>query len=359
MTLPIEELIPKLEGYARRYPAPEQDEQFVFWLGEHVFPPRFTKGASLHIEMPDETRGAIAGQGPILYTSPHRSWWETAGMAYPILEAGGAIPYIAVGSNVKDNLLVKTLDILTLGQLSKYLGKAGMFFVRREKARSYSSTHSILGPAFELLSKGEAVAAWPTDGRNKNGRTPPFRPTVYQAATAASAKSGQPVILIPYNTDYAWIRESKALAKAAKGTRAQKVGTRLLLSFLAPVDDVYISYAAPITVTPNDDPKELAARAREKSLDRVKILPANVVAAAYLGLLDKGMPSAGEPMLLYAIEKTRESLLPHEDRWRGFSAEDSPRDILEATRLKRYLKPGQKMLHALYKGPIEHYLDRP
>jgi hypothetical protein len=165
--------------------------------------------------------------------------------------------------------------------------------------------------------------------------------------------------IIPTNVDYSKIREDKELLNELKKPRTLHI--RDSLKMIKKIREVYISVGEPIRVADHldKDRKQLAIYSREKCLDLVKILPINVVARSILDSVDGD--HINKDKIEENISTNLQELSGLSDRFRDFSLDDHPGDILQkVTKYEpvfhpKYLSVNNLPLYQMYANYIRHY----
>lgn len=303
-----------------------------------------------------------------LYAGLHKSLWETSGIlvALYLNFKKIQIPYVGMGDN------------LVRGRIFQSLAKRiGIFLVKRANSRKeiVESAKQLKDYILYFISQGLDVMVYPEGTRTSiptQGTYGKFFPTAFEALleyeknkekllVADKNLSAYNTYIIPSNVDYAKIREDKELLENYKKPRTLHVKDSLRM--IKNIREAYISFGEPISVAEHLDKnrKELAAYTREKCLELVKILPINVVARAILDSID------GDRIKTDRISKNIthniQKLASISDRFRGFSIDDHPDDILEkVSKFETTFKPTfiditNIPLYQLYANYIGHYLE--
>ncbi len=337
-----------------------------FWTAKNIALLGHRFLAHPHIEMAEEVRALKRRVEPVLlYCGLHKSLWETTGVLPPLYLEGIPLPYTAMGDN------------LVHGKLFRYLSKqVGTFFVQRPANRRemLESARKLRDDVMSFLAHGLDVMAFP-EGTRKNipshGRYGEFYPAIFDAAleyernkpAILEANPGlvaHEVFVVPFNVDYSRVREAEEMVRA-KGAKPRTLHVLDSISMIRHIGDTYISYGRPIRVADHLelDRKGLAALARRRCLDLVKILPVNVASRAILEL--EPAPEVPPPALHEAVQRVVERLRPFADRFRGFRPGDAQDTIVQrAAQVHvdfRRLLPENIPLYRLYASYILHYLE--
>lgn len=319
-----------------------------------------------HVEMDQALLPLGRQAGPVfLYCGLHKSLWETSGILPPLYLAGVPLPYIGMGDN-----LIK-------GWPFEYLSKKiGAFFVRRPTNRRemLESARKLRDDVMRFIAHGHNVMVFP-EGTRKNipshGHYGEFFPTAFDAlleyernrpAILASnpGLAAHETFIVPFNVDYSRVREAEEMV-SEKVARPRTLHLLDSLSMIRNIGDTYLSYGTPIRVADHLglDRKGLAALARQRCLDLVKILPVNVASRAILEL--GPTPAVSPGALNEAVTRVVEALRPYADRFRGFRLGDAQGTIVRcAAQVQldfRRLVPENIALYRLYASYISHYLE--
>ncbi len=338
----------------------------IFWtaktiaiLGHHFL-------ARPHLEIDDAIPALARRPEPVfLYCGLHKSLWETSGVLPPLHFAGVRLPYVGMGDN------------LVHGRLFRYLSKMiGTFAVRRPTNRRemLESARKLRDDVLSFVAYGLDVLVFP-EGTRKNvptrGQYGDFFPAAFDAvleyerhrdAILASNPGLAPreTYVVPFNVDYSRVREAEEMV-GERGAKPRTLHVLDSFSMLRNIGDTYVSFGAPIRVADHLDldRKRLAALARRRCLDLVKILPVNVASRA---ILDLGpAPEVPPPALHDAFGRVVARLRPYADRFRGFGLEDAHAMIVRCAAQVhvdfRRLVPENVALYRLYAGYIAHYLE--
>jgi 1-acyl-sn-glycerol-3-phosphate acyltransferase len=319
-----------------------------------------------HVEMDEELVVLKRGGGAVfLYCGLHKSLWETTGTLAPLYLAHVPLPYIGMGDN------------LVRGRLFRYLSKkVGAFFVRRPANRRemLESARKLRDDVTSFIAHGHDVMVFP-EGTRKNiptqGRYGDFFPAAFDALLEYERSKrailahnpglvARETFIVPFNVDYSRVREAEEMVWEERG-KPRTLHVLDSFSMIRNIGDTYLSYGKPIRVADHLelDRKGLAALARQRCLDLVKILPVNVASRAILQL-DPG--AAVSPTALHeAVQRVVEALRPHADRFRGFRLGDAQAPIVRCAAQVhvdfRRLVPENIALYRLYASYISHYLE--
>jgi 1-acyl-sn-glycerol-3-phosphate acyltransferase len=319
-----------------------------------------------HVEMHDEINALKHRSGPVfLYCGLHKSLWETSGVLAPLHIEGVPLPWVGMGDN------------LVHGALFRYLSKKiGTFFIRRPSNRRemLESARKLRDDVLSFLAHGLDVLVFP-EGTRKNipaqGRYGDFFPAAFDAALEYEHSKGailasnpalveREIFVVPFNVDYSRVREAEEMV-GQEGGKPRTLHVLDSFSMIRHIGDTYISYGRPIRVADhlNLDRKGLAALARQRCLELVKILPVNVASCAILEL--EPAPAVSPTALHEAVRRVVEALRPHADRFRGFVPGDALESIVRrAAQVHvdfRRLAPENIALYKLYASYIAHYME--
>lgn len=321
--------------------------------------------ASVRVDLDPEIARLRRGGGVALfYVGLHKSLWETTGLLVPLYEAGLPVPYVGMGDN------------LVHGRVFQAISKRiGTFLIQRPTGRraTIESARRLRADMLGFLARGMDVLLFPEGSRKSVVRRETygeffpaaFEPLLEYERDKARILAANPglrpldLYIVPVNVDYSRIREERELVDAAS-VRPQTLHVFDSLSMIRHIGDTYISYGAPIRVADRLelDRKELAAECRRRCMDLVRILPVNVVC---LSLLQLDPAAASPESLEAAVAHNLERLRPHAARFRGFTAADSPAEIIRRARQghRRFGRFAEDdlPLYRLYAGYIRHYLD--
>jgi 1-acyl-sn-glycerol-3-phosphate acyltransferase len=321
-----------------------------------------------HVEIDEEVGSLRRGSDAVfLYCGLHKSLWETTGVMAPLHYAQVPLPYVGIG----DNLIKGRL----FPMLSK---KIGGFFVRRPTSRKemLESARKLRDDVLALLSRGLDILLFP-EGTRKNiparSRYGDFFPAAFDAVLAyernkVAILADNPELrslqmhVVPLNVDYSLVREAVEMVNQ-EGGKPRTLHITDSLSMIRNIGDTYISIGRPIRVADHlgMDRKGLAALCRERCLELVKILPVNVASLAMLQL--GRAESVLMPALHESIRQVLDKLRPYAERFRGFSLEDPPAEIVRRASQRqldfRRPLPADEGLYRLYAGYINHYLEAP
>jgi len=332
------------------------------WLGVTGYKIRSTCYPEFH----EEVAGLRDENAAYLYASLHKSLWETTGLIAPLILKHLPIPYAGMGDN------------LVRGRFyQKQAEKVGVFLIKRATSRRevLESAKRLKDIIMNYIAHGEDVLLFP-EGTRKNilsqGKYGKFFPTVFESLLEYERNKQQILdqfshlkplnaYIVPTNVDYSKIREDWEMLEDYKDKpRTLKVWDSLKM--IKHIRDTYLSFGKPIKVADHLEMnrKELAEFTRQQCLELVKILPVNVLAQAILDSSD------GERIDLTKIDGNISSVirrLAHvKNRFRGFSAEDSPGEIrkkvtrYERTFKENYICEKYRKFYRLYANYISHYL---
>ncbi len=319
-----------------------------------------------HVEMDDDVAALKRrGDAVFLYCGLHKSLWETSGVLPPLHLAGLPVPYVGMGDN-----LVK-------GRAFQHLSwKIGAFLVRRPANRKemLESARKLRDDVLSFLANGLDVMVFP-EGTRKNipehARYGDFFPTAFDAAleyernrdvilASNPGLAPREVYIVPFNVDYTRVREAEEMVGDGSG-KPRTLHVLDSLSMIRNIGDTYLSYGKPVRVADHldIDRKGLAALARQRCLDLVKILPVNVASRAILQF----EPGAAVSPTAFddAMRRVIEALRPYADRFRGFRPGDAQAEIVRRAAQVQLdfhrLVPEKVRLYRLYASYISHYLE--
>ncbi len=317
-----------------------------------------------HTESAVELKKLKKENAVFLYTGLHKSLWETTGVLSSIYYQGMPIPFASMGDNLVKGKFFQTLT-----------SKAGVFLVKRARTRRdiIKSAQKLKSYILFYMADGTDVVIFPEGTRriiSETGRHGNFFPTAFEAVLEYEKNkenilkehqelTARDVYVVPFNVDYSKIREDFELV-AQPDAKPRTLHIFDSLKMIKHIGDLYLSFGEPIKIGAHIDKnrKELAAYTREKCLELVKILPINIAARA---ILDAGEENRlNRDNVLTHIQKNIDKLAHLEERFRGFSAGESPLDILN--KVARYEKKFRKIeaghlpIYRLYAGYINHYV---
>ena len=318
-----------------------------------------------HVELaPEIVPVRRSGHAVFLYCGLHKSLWETTGVLAPLQLARLALPYVAMGDNLIKGRLFQALS-----------KKIGTFMVQRPANRRemLESARRLRNDVLSFVAHRLDVLIFP-EGTRKNiplrSRYGEFFPASFDAlleyernrdAIVASNPALSPceTYIVPLNVDYSRVREAAEMVAEEAG-HPRTLHVLDSISMIRGIGDTFLSYGTPIRVAEHLDldRKSLAALARRRCLDLVKILPVNVAARAMVELGGSGAVAAED--LHRAVRAVVERLRPFEDRFRGFAAGDDPAEIVRRARRSgldfRTADAGREGLYRLYAAYVGHYL---
>ena len=337
-----------------------------FWTAKNIALLGHRFLARAHVEIDEAIPALLRRPEPVfLYCGLHKSLWETSGVLPPLHLAGIRLPYVGMGDN------------LVHGKLFRYLSKEiGTFFVRRPSNRRemLESARKHRADVLSFLAHGLDVLVFP-EGTRKNipsqGRYGDFFPAAFEGALEyernreailASNPGLAPheTFIVPFNVDYSRVREAEEMVWD-EGGKPRTLHVLDSLSMIRNIGDTYISFGTPVRVGNHLhlDRKGLAALARQRSLDLVKILPVNVASHAILEF--EPTPEVPAAALHDAVGRVVERLRPYADRFRGFALGDTRAAIVRcAAQVQvdfRRLHRESIALYRLYANYIAHYLE--
>jgi 1-acyl-sn-glycerol-3-phosphate acyltransferase len=353
-------------SYPVRGPTWSDRRNVYFWVAKTIVLLGHRFLVRPHVEMDPEILALKQrGGNAFLYCGLHKSLWETSGVLPPVYLAKLPVPYVGMGDNLVKGRLFQKLST-----------KIGAFLIRRPTSRKamLESARKLRDDVLSFVAHGCDVMVFP-EGTRKNipahARYGDFFPAAFEAVLEyernkreiiASNPGLEPVdtYVVPFNVDYTRVREAEEMV----GEDTKKPRTLHVLdslSMIRNIGDTYLSYGTPIRIADHLDldRKGLAALARERCLDLVKILPVNVASRAILQL----EPGAAVSPTAFddAMRRVLELLRPYADRFRGFRLGDAQAEIIRrAAQVQldfRRLVPENVRLYRLYASYIAHYLD--
>jgi len=322
-----------------------------------------------HLEI-DPALATLKRQQPatvFLYAGLHKSLWETSGLLPALYLTGFPVPLVAMGDNLVNGKFFQ--DIAK---------KCSVFLIKRPRdgKNVIESARRFKEDIVHYFRHGIDLLFFP-EGTRKNipdhGRYGDFYPAAFEGALQYERTKRDPAILIPdigafpvavvpVNVDYVRVREAREMV-LHKQKRARTLHVLDSISMLKNIGDVYISFGAPLTLAdhPTINRKELAALARERCLDLVKILPVNLAANALLRAAARG--DLRQTAILTALTEVRTLAAPFAAKFRGFAAED-PVERIWATAMANEPalhtpKAEDLPLYHLYASYTAHYLPLP
>lgn len=321
-----------------------------------------------HVEFHEDLKPLKKEKSVFLYTGLHKSLWETAGILVAIHLGGLPIPYAGMGDN-----LVK-------GKFYHWLiGKAGVFLIKRATNRReiLESAKMLKDYVFNFIANGVDVMLFPEGTRKSipsRGQYGKFFPTTFEALLEYE-KNKEEIIekykdlspyntyIIPLNVDYSRVREDREMLEDYKKGKPRTLHIKDSLKMVKKIGDTYISFGSPVNVGDNleKNRKELSVHVREKCLDLVKILPINIVSRAILDSTVEDRIETGK--IETNISRIIQKLSHLKDRFRGFTADDNPGDILgkvvkyEFTFRQKHIAMKHLPFYRLYANYIGHYFE--
>jgi 1-acyl-sn-glycerol-3-phosphate acyltransferase len=340
----------------------------VFLIAKSIAVLAHRRLAQPHLEMDEEILRLRRQDGTVFfYVSLHKSLWETSGALVPIYEAGLPVPYVGTGDN------------LIHGRFFQGLTKrVGTFLIMRPGNRKemLESARKLRDDILGFLAQGLDVMVFP-EGTRKNVPTrgaygeffpATFEPVLEYERNKERICAANPGLrrldayIVPFNVDYSRVREAHEMVDRHAGT-PQTLHVFDSLSMIRNIGDTYLSYGKPMRVAERVGlhRKELAAECRQRCLDLVKILPINVTCVALLRLDPAAAFSVA--LLEAGVCRVVEDLRPYQDRFRGFTLEDPPAEIIRRARqhsldVGRFV-PEDMPFYRLYAGYVRHYLEAP
>lgn len=323
------------------------------WGYRHLCHPHVDPGVAEIVRLKRDNPQAV-----LVYVSPHKSLWETTGIPTVIVFAGLPAPYVVMGAN------------LVRGRFfTRIVRRIGGIIVSRPRTRAEMVAAAVqyTGILGAHLRAGIDFLVFPEATRTnipRHGRSGDFFPATFEALldyernrSSAPGTGGRECWIVPCNVDYSNVREAEKLVRAADKS-AQTLHVLDSLKMLAHIRDVHISFGAPLRVADHlaSHRKELAALARARCLELVRVLPVNVLAAAFTGVLEQKL---GPEAVSQRIQETLRQLAPHAHRFTGFAADTPVEEIWELARRSNPIfsqpDPERLRLYRLYRDYIGHY----
>jgi hypothetical protein len=336
----------------------------AYFTAKHIALLSHSLLAHAHVEMDEGIVRTRRQPGAVFfYAGLHKSLWETSGALVPLYHAGLPVPYVGMGDN------------LVNGRFFQNLAKrVGTFLIRRPTSRreTLESARRLRSDILGLVARGVDLAVFPEGTRKsvaKRGTYGDFFPTAFaplleyeqnrdRLLAANPGLVARDLYIVPFNVDYTRVREAhEVLGESA--ARPQTLHVFDSFSMIRHIGDTYLSYGRPLRVAErlDLDRKGLAAECRRLCLDLVKILPVNVACLAALRLDPAAFSRAA---LEQSVGQSVEALRSYAGRFRGFSADDPPAEILRRAERHSFsferLAPEDRPLHQLYAGYVRHYL---
>lgn len=322
-----------------------------------------------HVEMhPDVER---LGKGPgtvFFYAGLHKSLWETTGIQVSLVQRKMQLPYAGMGDN------------LIRGKFFQRLAKkTGVFLIKRAGNRSemLESARQLKQYVMTFLAHGWSLMLFP-EGTRKNipsqGSYGKFFPSAFEGLLEYEKQKDKILVqyphltpadsyIIPFNVDYSKIREDAEMLADNKG-KPRTLHITDSLSMIKNIGDTYISFGKPIKMADHidKDRKALAVFTRERCLELVKVLPINVAAHATVEAMNQapaGVQEISQADIIPFISSTLEKLAAYKERFREFSFQDNPQEILKKVakyeaKFKRF-KTKNLDFYQLYANYIRHY----
>jgi hypothetical protein len=267
-------------------------------------------------------------------------------------------------------------DNLVHGRFFQGLSKRiGTFLIKRPGNRKelIASARKLRSDILGLIANGVDLMVFP-EGTRKNIPEREQYGDFFPAAFATLLEyerdkericAANPVVkpfdtyIVPFNVDYSHVRETRELLRN-DASRPQTLHVLDSLSMIRNIGDTYLSYGKPIRVAErlDLDRKSLAAECRGRCMELVKILPINIVGLSMLRIAAATTPSM--PLIAETVRRCVNDLRPFADRFRGFSADDPPEEIVRRARRGplRFDHPAPEdvPVYRMYAAYIRHYL---
>jgi 1-acyl-sn-glycerol-3-phosphate acyltransferase len=319
-----------------------------------------------HVELDENIVRMRRQEGVVfLYAGLHKSLWETSGALVPLYHAGLPVPYVGMGDNLVHGRFFQGLS-----------RRIGTFLIKRPANRKelIESARKLRGDILGFVAHGLDVMVFPegtrksVPDRERYGDFFPaaFEPLLEYEREKQRIHKANPALkplaayIVPFNVDYSYVRETQELLRDEAG-RPRTLHVFDSLSMIRNIGDTYLSYGKPIRVADRlaFDRKSLAAECRDRCMELVKVLPINVVSLSLLRLASASTFS--KPLLAEAIRRCLNDLRPVADRFRGFSPDDPPEEIIQRARrgplrFDRFVAENVS-LYRLYAAYIRHYLQ--
>ncbi|MCP5048935.1 MAG: hypothetical protein GY940_17325 [bacterium] len=321
-----------------------------------------------HVDIHEDLKRLKKENSAFLFTGLHKSLWETTGILVALHFDRMQPPYIGMGDN-----LVKGRFFHNLA------GKCGVFLIKRASNRRelLESAKMLKEYVVTFVAHGEDVMVFPEGTRKSilhSGGYGKFFPTSFDALLEyeknkdeilAHYKSLTPhnTYIVPVNVDYSRIREDEEMVESYKG-KPRTLHILDSLKMMKNIGHTYVTFGKPINVRDHLDKsrKDLSIFTRDKCLELVNILPINVVARGILDSID------GERILMDSVEvniaRAMKKLSHLQDRFRGFTLDDNPGDIVKRVARKyadRFRPENIDIKHLifyqLYANFISHYFE--
>jgi len=346
----------------------------------------------LHIDMPNETKEFLNkkmsnGQSDVIYTSLHKSLWETIGIPYVLDKEGFPIPYMVMGNNlVKGSIFVKPLTKLgvivserenskkmrkdnttkyittnkdistkvdeidpssleTLEQriISNQQSTQEIINVEEQKTKILTSSEKLIEKISYALSGNNPVVVFPVDGRSKDGLTKNFKTT----ATQAAINLDEPIV--PISVDYFELNEESDFVEYAGKPYTFRMDHIFRWTFKN-LGIISVTFGKPIIPSQvSTDRKELSRYVREQCLDLVKIYARNVVAYSMMQEDVKNNPNLLSDKIKYTLDK----LSMQSNKFIDFTLNDTIDELI----VKAELEKKDPRAIKIYGNNILHYIE--
>lgn len=319
--------------------------------------------ANTHVEIHESIRKLKQEKSVFLYAGLHKSLWETTGTISTLYLQKLPLPHPGMGDN-----LVKGKFFQAISK------KVGLFIVKRPKTRReiIESAKLLKMYILNLMAHGVDGMVYPEGTRRSipdTGKYGGFFPAAFEALLEYERNKDEILsqydylssynsYIVPFNLDYSKVREDREMTKEL-GAKPWTLHVFDFFKMIKDVGHVYISFGKPINIRENLDKnrKQLADFTREQCLQLVKILPINIVSHSILDAYENDKIKIKE--ILKNISKNIEKLKHLKDRFRGFSIDEDPEDILG--KVSKYEKSFKTIdvkylrLYRLYANYIHHY----
>ncbi len=331
-------------------------DNLIFKLLRFISTSGYKKLSTNHIECDENILKLKSQDAVFLYAGLHKSLWETTGTLVALDSLNIPLPVIGMGDNLVKGKFFQNLSM-----------KAGVFLIKRPLSRAtlIESAKSLKKDLSGFFSRGIDVMVFPEGTRTsliKKGRYGDFFTTIFEAAKEYSDNfSDKKLYIVPFNIDYSKIREDKEMvSNVSSQPRTLKVFDTLKM--LSRLGDIYLSFGTPVSmdIFVGKDRKYIAREIRQRCIDLVKILPANIVALALKQLIDEDKTTNIENAVKIKVEEVRDKLGEFSDKFRGFSMKDSGEVIFDKAvknnALFKQIKPELLSIYNLYASYIYHYI---
>jgi|GEM_PF-2718835 len=291
----------------------------------------------LHVDMPDATKAfldarLLSGKNDVLFSSLHKSLFETVGIPYVLDKMHYPIPYIVMGDN-----LFKGKTVIYL------LTKLGAIVSERSNLNKKEATDNLIGKIKNVLDHNNSILAFPYDGRSKDGFIKKMKTTAIQAAIASNTA------IIPVDVDYFNVNEEQEFIEYDGKSYTFKAG-HFFRWFFKDLGDIQITFGTPII--PSDissDRNELAKYVREQSMNLVKIYARNIV--AYSMMQEEVMQNPKK--LEYIVKKNLEKVSSQSHKFIDFTLDATLDELL----FKAQLSGKDSKAIRLYGNYMSHYVE--